>query len=270
MPSGSTQASQTPSWKQEIVDESVLVARYERPPTNRLSGESLIELARLLDRSEGDGSLKCLVIASGVDGHFIGDTDDAEWERIASAESPQSELVPWHRACSRLASYPLPTIAAIDGKVAGTGLDVSLCTDIRIAGAGAAFDFSSPTSGSIPYSGGTQRLPRIVGKPKAMELILSGAVLTAAEAAACGLVQRATAGSAIEETMALAKIVASRPRPVVAALKTAVGGSDVPLAEGLALESRLAASLLAGTRPLGPSDTGAGDPPDDERRCNGR
>lgn len=258
---GSDPDSTTAFWKHEVVDESILVARLLRPPENRLSAESLVELAKLLDRTENDAALKCLIVASGIDGHFIGDTEDGEWERITSSESPQSELVPWHRACSRLASYPLPTLAAIDGRTAGAGLELALCTDIRIAGAGAEFDFSFLERETIPYSGGTQRLPRLLGRPKAAELILSGAVLQAAEAFDCGLVQRVSDGPAFEGALALAKIVAPRERRVVTALKTALAGSEVPLAEGLALESRLAASLIAGTTRPGSPDTGAGDPP---------
>jgi enoyl-CoA hydratase/carnithine racemase len=260
----SERQSETPSlyWREEILDESILHLRFERPPENRLTAEALTELSKLTDRTEANPTLKCLVISSGVEGYFIGDTEDVEWERIAQASSPQSELVPWHRACSRLASYPLPTIAAIDGKTAGSGLELSLCTDVRIAGAGAEFDFSFLRRGTIPSSGGTQRLPRLVGKPMALQLLASAASLDADQAVKCGLVQQASTKTAVEEALSLAKAIASYDRQVLAALKTAIGGSDVPLAEGLALEARLAASLMTAAGRHVASETGSGDPPD--------
>lgn len=249
-----------PHWKKESIDGSVLVLTYTNPDTNALTAEALREFSRILDATEGDAAVKCLVIVSGIEGHFLGDTDDVEWEAITTSQNPQSELVPWHRACSRLASYPVPTISAVDGKVEGAGLELMLCSDIRIAGPAARFHFSFLSRENIPYAGGTQRLPRILGKAKALELTLTGAVLDAKEAATCGLVQRAVNGAASEEAMKLARLVAAYDRRVVSSLKTAIAGSDVPLAEGLALESRLAASLMVSSRRLAGSETGVGDP----------
>lgn len=256
-------------WKQDTSEGSILVLRFERPPANGLDHESLRELAKLLDRTEREAALRCLVVASGVAGYFIGDTDDSEWERIASSDSPQAELIPWHRACSRLASYPLPTIAAIDGTVAGAGIDLALCADLRVAGPSALFDFSLYTARStIHYSGGTQRLPRLVGKARALEMVLAGDRLGPGDAYACGLVEKLAKNSALEEALALARAIATLDREVVVAAKTAISSSEVPMAEGLALESRLAASLIATSARTranggekGSVDTGVGDPP---------
>ncbi len=254
----------TTFWRPRLEDGSILVLTLTRPPANLLTSEVLVELAKVLDRTESNPAVKCLVLASGVEGHFIGDTEDAEWERITASESPQSELTPWHRATSRLAAYPLPTIAAIDGLVAGAGLELAVCTDVRIAGADASFEFSWLRRGSIPCAGGTQRLPRIVGKSKTFQLLLAGETLGAEDAAACGLVQEAVTGKAFEEAMVLARKAAASARSQLVALKTAVGGSDVPLAEGLALESRLAASLMSSPTRQAPDEVGAADPPADE------
>ena len=244
-------------WRSEIKEGSILLVRFERPPANRLNAESLRELSKLLDKTEADTSLKCVVIASGVDGYFISDTEDSEWEKIRSSESPQTELVPWHRACSRLVSHPLPTIAAIDGVVSGAGIDIVLCADIRVAGPQTQLDFSEYASRrTIPYSGATQRLPRLVGKARALELIIGGSSVSANDAVAYGLVQRVADYSALEEALGLARAVSTLDRQMVTAAKTAVFSSEVPIAEGLALESRLAVSLIAARARTSPEATG--------------
>jgi enoyl-CoA hydratase len=140
-----------------------------------------------------------------------------------------------------LASIDKPVIAAINGDALGAGLELALCCDIRLASDKAKFGFPQVAKGLIPSGGGTQRLPRIIGRGKALELILSAETITAEEAFSIGLVSRVVKGADLAaETEALAKTIAAKAPIALRFIKEAVNkGLDLTLEQGLRLEADL-------------------------------
>jgi enoyl-CoA hydratase len=140
-----------------------------------------------------------------------------------------------------IASIEKPVIAAINGDALGQGLELALSCDIRLSSDKAKFGFPEVTKGLIPSDGGTQRLPRIVGRSKALELILSAETITAEEALRIGLVSKVVKGEELaRETKALAKVVAAKAPIALRFIKEAVNkGLDLTLEQGLRLEADL-------------------------------
>ena len=149
-------------------------------------------------------------------------------------------------------SLPQPLIAAVHGYVLGSGIEIALCCDIRIASEDARFGLPEVGLGIIPAAGGTQTLPRIIGRGRALEMLLTSRWLTSGEAFQFGLVNRVVPKDELLDTaVELAKKIASYdPMAVRNAKQAVVRGSDLPLTEGLDLERRLASALrgVAGKR----------------------
>jgi enoyl-CoA hydratase len=140
---------------------------------------------------------------------------------------------------------PQPILAAIRGYAFGGGLELALACDIRIAGEGARLGLTEVDLAIIPGGGGTQRLPRLVGRGKALEMILTGARITAAEALRIGLVERVVPdGELLSAARELAKTIADKaPVALRYAKEAVVKGLELPLADGLRLENDLSTLL---------------------------
>lgn len=144
-------------------------------------------------------------------------------------------------------SLPQPLIAAVHGYVLGSGIEIALCCDIRIASEDVRFGLPEVGLGIIPAAGGTQTLPRTIGRAKTLEMLLTNRWLDAREAYQAGLVNRVVPKDKLiptAEEMAR-KIASYSPRAVRRAKEAVTRGMDLPLAEGLALEKRLASGLRA-------------------------
>jgi len=139
-----------------------------------------------------------------------------------------------------------PAIAAVEGHCVAGGLEMALWCDLRVAGGGAVFGCFERRWGVPLVDGGTQRLPRIVGLGRALDLILTGRPVDAAEASRIGLVDRLVpAGAALDEAIVLAEQIASFPQATLRSDRAAVlGGLGLPLADGLALERSLGIEVL--------------------------
>jgi len=146
-----------------------------------------------------------------------------------------------YNAAPAIASVDRPVIAAINGDALGQGLELALSCDIRLASDKARFGFPQAALGLIPMDGGTQRLPRIVGKGKALELILTAGTIDAHEAFEIGLVNKVvTQENLASEVEALARTIASKGPIAVRYIKEAVNkGLDLTLEQGLHLEADL-------------------------------
>jgi enoyl-CoA hydratase len=149
--------------------------------------------------------------------------------------------VPPRGAANVIAGIDRPVIAAVNGDAFGEGLEIALSCDIRLASSKARFSLPQVTHGRIPTDGGTQRLPRIVGRGKALELLLTGDIINADEALEMGLVSRVVPPEALEgETQKLAETVAAKGPVALRYLKEAVNkGLDMTLEQGLRLEADL-------------------------------
>jgi enoyl-CoA hydratase len=222
-----------------VVVESgpVSTVRLENPPLNLVT----VELTRALDSAlaslEGNGEVRCVVVTGTGERAFCAGSDVKEFESLHGRVG-EGKLLLEKAVYRRLARLPVPTIAAIQADALGGGLELALCCDLRVADEGAKLGLPEVRLGVMPGSGGTQRLPRLVGMAKAKELILMGEVISAGEAGEIGLVNRvAPAGQAFEVAMAMAETIASRGPLAVREAKRALDmAGDLSLDEGLAAE----------------------------------
>ncbi|MEK7216101.1 MAG: enoyl-CoA hydratase/isomerase family protein [Chloroflexota bacterium] len=173
----------------------------------------------------------------------------ADLTEFGTAPSPViARQVRWERDLwGLMLGLPKPLIAAVHGFCLGSGLEMSLCCDLRIASDEARFGLPEVGLGIIPAAGGSQTLPRVIGPARALDLVLTGDHIDAAEAHRIGLVNRVTSREALYATAAaLARRIAALDPVVVQAAKLAVvRGLDLPLAEGLALEAQYVGLTLS-------------------------
>ena len=159
--------------------------------------------------------------------------------------------VRWERdVWGQLLNLDIPIVAGVHGYCIGSGLEIALLCDLRIAATGTVFALPEVQLGMIPAAGGTQTLPRAVGGSKALDLLLTGRQFQAEEALAMGIVTRLTAPESLrEEAWRLAIRLAELPADAVAALKQLLShGMDLGLPEALDLEGRVVAQLAIKTR----------------------
>jgi len=189
-----------------------------------------------------DDKIYVVAITGAGDKVFCG---GSELERLiqvgnASSGSPSSALARMNVATA-IAGIGRPVIAAINGDALGQGLELALSCDIRLASDKARFGLPQVASGIIPMNGGTQRLPRLVGRGKALELILTAETISAEEALEIGLVSKVVPqGKLASEAEALAQTIASKAPIALRYIKEAVNkGMDLTLEQGLRLEADL-------------------------------
>jgi enoyl-CoA hydratase/carnithine racemase len=209
------------------------------PPLNLVTSELVDELREALAvlESAPAGEVRALVVSGRGERAFCAGSHVGEFEAQRGAGG-RARLEAEQRAWQALAALPMPTIAAIEGNALGGGLELALCCDLRVASARAKLGMPEVRLAVIPGSGGTQRLPRIVGEARAKELILTGRVLDAAEAERIGLVHRVVpAGEAVAAAQAIGEEIASRgPLAVREAKRLIAAAADLDLEAGLAAE----------------------------------
>jgi enoyl-CoA hydratase/carnithine racemase len=217
---------------------AVGIARLNRPEArNALSPELMAELVELVERWDADPELRAIVIAGGDEWFAAG----ADIKAMAKRTFAETLTSPAARFWPRLAAVRTPLIAAVSGYALGGGCELALVCDMIVASEGAEFGQPEILLGIIPGGGGTQRLARVVGKQRAMELVLTGRRIRAEEALDLGIVNRvAPAGEWLEAAIELAEVVTRRPPIAVRLGKQAVLAADeTPLAAGLDQERRL-------------------------------
>jgi enoyl-CoA hydratase len=221
--------------------DNIGVLTVNRPDKlNALSNELTEELQHLLDEIEKDVDLRVVVITGAGDKAFVAGADINE---LVERDALKGRDVSRFRQAlfARIENLPVPVIAAVNGYALGGGLELALACNIRIASEKAQFGAPEVKLGIIPGDGGTQRLPRLVGLGRAMELVLTGDFIDAQEAHRIGLVNRVVSPDELmESVMTLAKKIASRPPLAVKYAKEAVNRSqEGDTASGYALESYL-------------------------------
>ena len=200
------------------------------------------ELIDVCCRINEDDSIYVVVITGAGDKAFCG---GSELERLIQAgktiSSSQLSALAGMDVAAAIASIDRPVIAAINGDALGQGLELALSCDIRLASDRARLGFPQVASGFIPMAGGTQRLPRLVGRGKALELILTAEAISAEEALAIGLVSQVVPQENLAaEVEALARTIASKAPIALRFIKEAVNkGLDLTLEQGLRLEADL-------------------------------
>jgi len=218
--------------------------RLNRPQAlNALNSALERELDQALDAFEADAAIGCMVI-TGSDKAFAAGADIKEMADKTFAEAFLGEFV---SSWDRVAHMRKPVIAAVAGFALGGGCELAMQCDLIIAADNAKFGQPEIKLGVIPGIGGTQRLTRAVGKAKAMDLILTGRMMDAAEAERSGLVARVVPlASLVEEAVKIAETIASMSLPSVLGAKEAVNRAfETSLAEGVRFERRVFHSLFA-------------------------
>lgn len=215
----------------------VTTVRLQNPPLNLVTVQLTKTLDRVLRAIEEDAGVRVVVVTGTGDRAFCAGSDVSEFESLHGRVG-EGKLLLEKAVYRRLANLPMPTIAAIQADALGGGLELALCCDLRVADAGARLGLPEVRLGVMPGSGGTQRLPRIVGIAKAKEMIFTGQILTAEEAAGIGLVNHvARPGETLQDAGELAETIASRGPVAVREAKKALDiAGDVALDEGLARE----------------------------------
>jgi enoyl-CoA hydratase/carnithine racemase len=217
---------------------AVGIARLNRPDArNALSPELMEELATLVEGWDEDEGVGCVVIAGGDEWFAAG----ADIKAMAVRTFQETLVAPSARFWPRLAAIRTPLVAAVSGYALGGGCELALACDMIVASESAEFGQPEILLGIIPGGGGTQRLARVMGKQRAMEIVLTGRRITAAEAERLGIVNKvAPGGEWLDAAVELAEVVARRPPIAVRLGKQAVLAADeTPLSAGLDHERRL-------------------------------
>ena len=223
------------------VADRILVATVDRPEKlNALDSEVLDGLAAAFDRAKSDDSVGALIVTGAGPKAFVAGADIGELSTMTPV-SGRLHALRGQAVFGRLERLGKPSIAAINGFALGGGCELALACTLRIAAENARLGQPEVKLGIIPGYGGSQRLARIVGEGRAMELCLTGEPITAAEAHRIGLVNRVVPpGGAVAAAKEMAaKILANAPLAVAFTMDAIHHGLDLPLAEGLELEATL-------------------------------
>ncbi|MCG8634221.1 MAG: enoyl-CoA hydratase-related protein [Desulfobacterales bacterium] len=214
--------------------DQIALLTLNHPPVNTFNLSTLKDMEKAVEEVENDSGCRVMIITGGGKKGFSAGFD------VSDAANGDEMLVRGHQLWRKIELFPKPVIACLNGFAFGAGCELALCCHFRIMEnkAGSKIGLPELNLGMIPAWGGTQRLPRLVGKPKALEMILFSKKVTPEEALEIGLVsQVAQEGMALEDSMALASVIVKRPPIAVAgALKTIGMSLDVGIDEGLRAE----------------------------------
>lgn len=225
--------------------DNVTLIRINRPEAmNALNGKVMQELAAALRAAEQDNSVRCVVL-TGSEKAFAAGADIKEMASKTYAEAFASNL--YGTEAEAIQAFRKPLIAAVAGFCLGGGCELAMMSDFILAADTAKFGQPEINLGIIAGMGGTQRLTRLVGKSKAMEMNLTGRMMDAAEAERSGLVSRVIpAADLITEALKVAGKIAAKSQISVMAAKEAVNrAQEVPLREGLLFERRMFHAMFA-------------------------
>ena len=229
------------------VEGGVATITFNRPKAlNALNNELLGELNVVLDEIDGNAEIRVLILTGSGDKAFIAGADISE---LASFNALQAKIFSkkGHEAIGKLQELSIPVIAAVNGFALGGGSEMALACDFIYASEKAKFGLPEITLGIIPGFGGTQRLPQLVGKNMAKEMIFTGKMLSAAEAKEIGLVNKVCAPeSLLDDVKKTADAIAAKGQTALRAAKQAVNASlDVDIKTGCNIEIDAFALCLA-------------------------
>ncbi|MHA6252214.1 enoyl-CoA hydratase [Oceanobacillus sp. CAU 1775] len=221
--------------------DGIAVITIDNPPLNVLSRHVQIPLAEIIEEVKMDDEVICIVLKTAGEKAFVAGADIKEFPSLIGDENMRSKIMVMHELLHNIEQLPKPTIAVLDGLTFGGGGELALAFDIRIAEEHATLGFPEVKLGIFPGGGGTQRLPRLVGKAKAKEMMYTGEPITASEAEKIGLVNSVVpTGEGFNHAMKLASQIANKSIQSLARIKAAVDrGMGKDLTEGIELEATL-------------------------------
>ncbi|SFM12289.1 short-chain-enoyl-CoA hydratase [Pelosinus propionicus] len=224
----------------EVKDSIGLITLHRPKALNALNTELLQELNNLLDCVKEDTSIGVVIITGSGEKSFVAGADIAEMQSLTAIEGRNFGKI-GQEVFNKLESLPQPVIAAINGFALGGGCELAMACDIRIASEKAKFGQPEVSLGITPGFGGTQRLPRLVGKGRAKELIYTGDIIDAGEAYRIGLVNKVAAPDELmNAAKAMAEKIIAKASVAVQLSKAAVNeGLNMDLASGIAYEAEV-------------------------------
>jgi enoyl-CoA hydratase/carnithine racemase len=219
-------------------DGPLATLRLNRPEArNALSFDTLLALRGHLEALRAEHDVRVVLVAGNGDKAFCAGADLKERETFPP-EKVRAYVETIRATFTEIADHPVPTVAAIHGACLGGGLELALACDLRIAQPSAVLGLPETSLAILPGAGGTQRLPRVVGAARALELILTARRISAEEAHRIGLVHE-VAPIAFDRAREVAlEIAANGPVAIRAAKLAVLGGLGLPISQGLALEAR--------------------------------
>ncbi len=228
-------------------DGPLVTAVVNNPPINLITMALFGELARLAEELEADPAALVFVLKSADPDFFLAHFDVAALIAMADAPAPPTDDAnAYHAMCQRFRTMDKVTIAQIEGRVGGGGAELSMNFDMRFGVIGkTVINQMEVPIGILPGGTGTQNLPRLVGRARAMEIILGGIDVDAETAERWGWLNRALPANAIDAHVdALARRIASFPADAVRLAKQSVDSATLPMAEGCQQEADLFQTLL--------------------------
>lgn len=227
------------------VTDGVAIMTINNPPVNALSAPVLKDIEEAVRNAIADEAVRVVILTGAGEKAFIAGADITEFTDLKDKEEAMGFLAYGQGLTNVIEESEKPFIAAINGFCLGGGMEYALACHIRIADENAQLGLPEIKLGLIPGYGGTQRTPRLIGKARALELILTGNFVSGTQAAEYGLVNRAVAsGTVMEEALKLAKTIASKSRVnITASLKAVNQGMEMPFKDALALEGKLFGDL---------------------------
>ena len=226
-------------------DGAAFVITLNRPDKrNAFSKQMMAEVAEAARQAEADASVSGVVITGGTQ-FFSAGADLNEAQQIASPRDGVEYMKHWERLNDAIETLAKPVIAAIEGFCMTGGFEFILACDIRVAGAGASFALTSSKIGTVPGAGGTQRLPRLVGVGKALDILLSAETIGAERAERIGLIEHLVpAGGALAKAKEMIKVYATRAPLSLAWAKRAVhAGMQMDLRSAVEFERFLVTAI---------------------------
>jgi enoyl-CoA hydratase/carnithine racemase len=228
--------------KQDSIGHVVL----DRPPANSYDKSFMDELDAAIEEARRDDAVKAILLRSANEKFFSAGADVSVFAK-SGLDEQNAFVVCANEAMAKFESTPKVVVAAISGHCLGGGLEMALCCDFRIAAEGSyRVGLPEVTLGLLPGTGGTQRLPRLIGRQKALDLMLTGRTLVPQEALAAGIVDAVVpTGELLDRSLALLKPYVTGPTFAIGRIKkAAVLGLGMPLDEGLKLERQLLIELF--------------------------
>jgi enoyl-CoA hydratase/carnithine racemase len=223
---------------------SIGIIKFNKPKVNSYNHEFFLEFGDAIDKVRFDDGIKVAVVTSALDGVFSAGADIS----MLKASTPDFKAMfclNCQETLSKMESTPKVFIAALNGTCVGGGLEIALATDLRFAAKDPAGKFKiglpEVTLGVLPGTGGTQRLPRLIGKSRAIDLMITGELISPDQALQWGLVDRVWPVSEFwAKTLEYANKLASGPTRAISLIKRSVQeGMEVSLPAGLAIEREL-------------------------------
>lgn len=229
------------------VEDHIAVVTIDHPPANALDETTLLELSAAVDELAADANVKAVIITGAGQFAFSAGADINVINTIKGPDDARRMVLTGQDILNRIENMRKPVIAAINAVCLGGGNELAMACHIRIASDRARFGQPEPNLGIIPGFGGTQRLPRLVGKAKALELLLTGDMIPAQEAYRIGLINKVVPeGDVVKTARDLAKRIVAKSQVSVRLIMAAVDdGLKTSLEKGLLLEADSFAAVMA-------------------------